>query len=162
MSEFWRGDCPSYLREIRFFSRYHRPNYNNVDKRLSFLYHWPFLTFALDNVVKQSNSLNVCVQSPGYRMDGTKFESRRWQNIIFSKISRPVLVSTQPQIQWLQAFFTGGGGSGGSMNLNTPLHLMPRIKMSGSIHLLPLYVYMPWTGPTSQCVCLCACVCVCE
>jgi len=41
------------------------------------------------------------------------------------------------------------GYSSWSMMLTTQLHLTPRLIKSGAIPLLPLYVFMVWTGTTS-------------
>jgi hypothetical protein len=105
---------------------------------LILIFHF-YTTLAFGNVTKYSNFLSVCVKSLSYGLDETQFRSRQWQDIIFSETSRPALASTQPRIQWLQEFFTGGEAAGG-IKLNTSLHLIPRIRMSWSIPLLPPYI----------------------
>ena len=54
----------------------------------------------------------------------------------------PALGSTQPPTQWVSAYFPGA---------KRPSVL--RLRMSGIIPLLPLYVFMAWTGTTSPCCC---------
>ena len=44
----------------------------------------------------------------GYGLDGPVFESLRGQEIVlFSKISRPAVGTTQPPLQWVSGFFPG-------------------------------------------------------
>ena len=43
------------------------------------------------------------------------------------------------------AFFPGDEGARG-IKLTTYLHLVPRLRMSGGIHLLPIYAFMVCTG----------------
>ena len=40
----------------------------------------------------------------------------------------------------------GGGWNCRSLKLTTHLHLVPRLRMSGAIPLLPLYAFVAWTG----------------
>jgi hypothetical protein len=53
--------------------------------------------------------------------------------------------------------FFAGGKSDQAVNLTTYLHLVPRLKISGDMTLLPLYAFKAWTGNT---LCVCVCVCV--
>jgi hypothetical protein len=56
---------------------------------------------------------------------------------------------TKPPIEWVLGSLTGGQSCRG-VKLTTRLHLMPRLRMSGVIHLLALYAFMAWTGRISS------------
>jgi hypothetical protein len=71
---------------------------------------------------RNSSVDNVTRLRPGWS------RSKRW-------ISRLSVVPTQPSVHWLLGF-----------KLTTYLHLVPRLRLSGAIPLLPLYVFMAWTG----------------
>jgi hypothetical protein len=58
---------------------------------------------------------------------------------------RPALGPTQPPILWAQRAFLKTKRSQ-SMKVTTQLHLAPRLKRSGAIHLLPLHAFMLWRG----------------
>jgi hypothetical protein len=42
----------------------------------------------------------------------------------------------------------GTGVISWGLKLTTYLHLVPRLRMSGAIRLLPLYAFMAWAGTT--------------
>jgi len=83
---------------------------------------------------------------------GFNFQHR--QKFLFSKMSRLALGSTQPLIQWAPAV-PSPGCSGQGVKLTTHLHPVPRLRMSGAIHLLHLYstVYLFLHLYKSGCVC---------
>ena len=60
--------------------------------------------------------------------------------------------SYQPYIYWVPYPFTRRY-SGRGVKLTTHPHLGPRSRMSGAIHLLPLYAFMAWTGTTLLFLC---------
>jgi hypothetical protein len=64
---------------------------------------------------------------------------------LFSQISRPALRPIQPPFKWELGFFPLGY-NGRGVKLNTHLHLIPRIKMSGAEPLLSVNVFMAWEG----------------
>ena len=77
-------------------------------------------------------------------MDDPGFETRQGQEIfIFYESSRPTLGSTKLLVQCIPGFFPGGKAA---ETWNWPLHLAPRLRMSGVIPLLPLYAYVTWHG----------------
>jgi len=43
-----------------------------------------------------------------------------------------------------QCFFLGVHGQG--MKLTTHIHLLPRLRMSGAVPLIPIYAFVAWTG----------------
>jgi hypothetical protein len=61
-------------------------------------------------------------------------------------MSRPALGPFQPPIQWVPGFLPGSKWP--DHDLTTHLHLVPGLKMSGAMPLLPLYASMAWTGET--------------
>lgn len=68
-----------------------------------------------------------------YVLGGTGFDF--WQGygtLLFSKISRLALVSTQPPIQWLLVVMRV------SMKSTANLYLVTRFRMSGAVPILPL------------------------
>ena len=82
---------------------------------------WPFMFFYL--------------MVPG-------FKSRHSQKkISFFKTSTSTLRSTPSPIQLVPGFFLGGY-SGLGVKLTTYLHLVPRLRINGVIHLLRLYAFM--------------------
>jgi hypothetical protein len=58
------------------------------------------------------------------------------------------------------------GKSGRSMKFTTHFHLLPRLRMSGAVLLLPLHAFMTWTGTfllcTSHLVCWKLCCSFCQ
>lgn len=69
-------------------------------------------------------------------IDGWGFGSQQGR-IFLSKVSRPVLESTQLRIQWIPGFFPWAW-------MTSSLYLTPRLNMSGA---LPPRRYMPsWRG----------------
>jgi hypothetical protein len=72
-----------------------------------------------------------------YVLDAMGFESRQRQEIFSSpKLSKPDVGSIQSPIRWVPGLFPGR-----VVMLTTHLHLMPRLRTSGAIHLLPLYAF---------------------
>jgi hypothetical protein len=72
------------------------------------------------------------------------FES--WQGLgilLFTTMSQPDLVPTQPPIQWVPGLFHWGQGSCG-MKLTTHLHLAPKSRMRGAIPPVIQYAFMAW------------------
>jgi hypothetical protein len=47
----------------------------------------------------------------------------------------------QPHIQWVPGVLPGGKAAE-SLKLTTHLHVVPRLRVSGAVGLLPLYVFM--------------------
>ena len=88
-------------------------------------------------------------------LHGPGFDSRQGQEtFLFSKMSRPALGPTQPPIHWVPGSFPGSKEVG-ALKLTTHLNLVLRLRMSGTIPLLPLYAFMVWTGknlPSQQSV----------
>ena len=66
---------------------------------------------------------------------------------LFSETSRLALGPTQPPIQWLPVFSLGGE-SGLVGKFATHSHLIPRLRISGTIPLHPLYAFKERTGTT--------------
>ena len=52
---------------------------------------------------------------------------------------------TQPPIRRVPGFFPEGKAAGG-INVTAPLHLMPRLRMSGAIPIRPIRALVAWTG----------------
>ena len=69
--------------------------------------------------------------------------SGRDKKFFFFKTSRPALQPIRPPIQWVPEFFLGVKVTT-SMKLTTHLHLVARLKMSGSV--LHLYDRPSWHG----------------
>jgi hypothetical protein len=63
------------------------------------------------------------------------------RDFLFSKMSRLALGSTQLPIQ---GSFHAVSGQG--VKLTTHLHLVPKLRMSEAVTLVPLYAVMAWTG----------------
>jgi hypothetical protein len=59
----------------------------------------------------------------------------------FSKTSRPPLRPIQPPTQWIPGFFPGGTAYG-EWRWPFNLQLVPRLRMSGAVHLHSLYPFM--------------------
>jgi hypothetical protein len=55
------------------------------------------------------------------------------------------LPAYHPKGTAVQSWDTSGRG----VKLTTHLHLVPRLRVSGAIPLLPLYAFMPWTCKTT-------------
>jgi hypothetical protein len=64
---------------------------------------------------------------------------------LFSKMFRPRLWPNQPLVQWVPASKNGRG-----VMLTTKFHLVPGLRMNGTIPLHPLYAYMAWRGRLSD------------
>jgi len=62
------------------------------------------------------------------------------------KVSRTAMGSTQLAVQSVPAFCTGVKTDG--VKLTAHLHLVPRLRMSGAVPLLPLHAFMVWTRIT--------------
>ena len=52
---------------------------------------------------------------------------------------------TQPPVQWTPGYFNGGK-MGLGLKLTTYRNLVPGLRMSRDVFLLPLYAWMTWTG----------------
>jgi len=63
-------------------------------------------------------------------------------------MSRPAMWPTQPPVQWARRFFLEINDLG--MRLTTQFQLVLKLRMSGDIPLLPLYVFMVLTGTNVQ------------
>ena len=84
------------------------------------------------------------VRRQGYGLGGPGFES--WQGqVIFlcSETSRPALRPLILLIWGVRALF-----SEVIRSVDLPSHLVPRSRTSGSLPLLPVCAFMPWTGTT--------------
>jgi hypothetical protein len=66
---------------------------------------------------------------------------------VFSETSTRSLGPTQPPIQRVPGFFSGGI-SGWDVKLTTHICVVPRLRMSGGAPLLPLYTFTAWRGKT--------------
>jgi hypothetical protein len=78
------------------------------------------------------------------RLDGPGFKSRYGQNILFFSItSRPALRPTQTVIQLVPRFFPGEENGGGT-KLTAHLYLLPRLRLSGTIPLIPVRAFTVW------------------
>jgi hypothetical protein len=72
-----------------------------------------------------------------------------------SKATQYYVIPTLPVLFLLESAQNGsdaggrGGRNGRDVKLTTDLRKVPRLSMSGSIPLLPLYAFMAWTGTTS-------------
>ena len=77
----------------------------------------------------------------------------RWRQEIFScpKLSRPAPETITLPIQWVPGFFPERPRS----EVNTQLHLVLRLKMSGATLLPPLYPFMAWAGTNLLLLLLC-------
>jgi hypothetical protein len=81
----------------------------------------------------------------GLRLDGPEFGSRCGKEIlVFSKMSRRALGSTERLFEWAPAVLSAWSKE--AWNFTTQLNLVPRLRMCGDVPLLPLYVFMMWTG----------------
>jgi len=60
---------------------------------------------------------------------------------MFSTPKRPTLGFTQPPVQWVPGLFSGVKRAGIDVDHFRPVQ---RLRMSGAIPILPLYVFMPW------------------
>ena len=70
----------------------------------------------------------------------------RFEIFLFFRTSGPALGSIQPAIQWVLGVLSSGAKPPGSLQLITRLHLLPRLRIKGSIPLLPPYALTLWTG----------------
>jgi hypothetical protein len=76
------------------------------------------------------------------------FEFQHGQEIFsFQKLSRQALKAHPASYSVGTTVLSQGSGSEG-IKLTIHLHLVPRLRMSGAITLLPLYAIMLWTGIT--------------
>lgn len=77
----------------------------------------------------------------GYLLDDTRFNSQQVQDIfLFFIKSRPVLGPTKHHKQWHRQFSQGQNWPG--QKLTAHLHLLPRLKMTAAIPLLPVCAFM--------------------
>jgi hypothetical protein len=65
---------------------------------------------------------------------------------VLSKTAKLALCATQSSIQYAPEFFPGEKQQ--RVMVTTDLNLAPRLRMSGAVHLLPLYVFMVLTEKT--------------
>jgi hypothetical protein len=81
--------------------------------------------------------------------------SGRGKRFFYSpKSPRPAVGPIQPPIQWDTAVCFGGQ-RGRSVKLTTHLHLVPRLRKSGVISLLPpAHPFKAWTGTAFSCTLL--------
>jgi hypothetical protein len=73
----------------------------------------------------------------------------RDKRFVLLQKSRPLLLPTQPSIQWYRDSFPDVKRPG--CKIATHLKVVPRLRMSGSIPLLPLHAYMASTRKTLTC-----------
>ena len=66
---------------------------------------------------------------------------------LLSETSRPALKPSQSPSYWAPGFFPRGKEAG-VVKLTIHLNQVPRLSMSGAVPLLPLHVFMAWTGKT--------------
>jgi hypothetical protein len=79
-------------------------------------------------------------------MTGVKFPAGAMIGFfLFATVSRPALWPTKPHIQWVPAFSSPEFSDRG-VKLTTHLHLMPRLRMRGTIPPLPQYVFRAWNS----------------
>jgi hypothetical protein len=95
-----------------------------------------------DTPFKLISTLWWVVLWPVYGLDNLRL-------VFLSKTSRSALWPSQSPIQWVPGPPPPRVKVGGwDMKLATHLHLVPRLQISGDIHLLPPYVCMVCTGAT--------------
>ena len=56
-------------------------------------------------------------------------------------------IATQRPLHWVPGFFAGGEAAG-RVKLTIHLHLVPVLRMSAAMPLLPMYAFMSWTETT--------------
>jgi hypothetical protein len=97
------------------------------------------------------------------------FRSINWRNCICSILKTFIIVGwtvrisnynrsrtvwpTQPPTQWVFGFFPGRKAVA-AWTCPMTFHVEPRLRMIGTVLLLPLYVFAAWTGETSPLHCL--------
>jgi len=90
---------------------------------------------------------SVDTTEASYNLDDPRFKSTHGQGTsVFPKIFRPTLGCIQHCIQWVQTFSQGKSRRG--VKFSTHLHLVPRLRMSGSLPLFSLHAFMAWTRTT--------------
>jgi hypothetical protein len=125
---------PRYgIRAVRFLLLYTLPRGGRCTHSSIYLYVWQcFVGCAVDWRL-------------GYGLDGPGFEFLRGQEIVlFSKISRPAVGTTQPPIQCV----SGGSFPGVKqprLEVYRSPYLVPKLRMNGAIPPL-LYVFLAQTG----------------
>jgi len=87
------------------------------------------------------------VQQVCYRLDGLEFKSWYRQKIISSSKCQTGL-RAHPAFYSVGTTILSWGYSDQGMVWSTQLHLASRLRMSGTIPLLPLYAFMAWAGTT--------------
>ena len=83
------------------------------------------------------------VQRPGYGMDRPGFESQEQQEIFL--FSKTVILAPGSTKHPHEVSLPGAKRSDKSANSTTHLHLVPRLRMGGIIHVLPLHL-PSWRG----------------
>jgi len=58
--------------------------------------------------------------------------------------------STQPRFLWIPNDLSSGGKSGRGVRLVSQLHIVPRLRMNGTVTPLALYAFIPCTGTASS------------
>jgi hypothetical protein len=69
----------------------------------------------------------------------------RARDFSFFQKYRPALGPTDRRIQWVPGYFLGLKQPGREVNNR---HLVPRLRMSGVIFLIPIFAFVPWIGTT--------------